>query len=497
MISAACQNQFFPDRWALLTGGAGMLSTAARGDGVDRDQAPAMRRGKDVMTALVSEPVARLAGDVAVPGDKSISHRALMIGAAAVGETVITGLLDGDDVRRTAAALRAMGVACGPEADGAWHVHGLGVGGFFEPDDVLDMGNSGTGARLLMGLVAGQPISAHFTGDASLRGRPMGRIAEPVTRMGARVIAREGGRMPLVVIGARDPLPISYAPPVASAQVKSAVLLAGLNAPGMTQVIEPRPSRDHTELMLRHFGGEVTVEDTDDGGRVITLAGQPELTACPVTVPGDPSSAAFPAVAALIAGGGDGDGGALAIPNIGLNPLRAGLYHTLAEMGADITITNRRAQAGEPVGDLTVRASRLTGITVPAARAPAMIDEYPVLAVAAAVASGETRLCGLAELRVKESDRLAAIADGLGRCGVGVEIDGDDLIIHGAGGAPPGGAEIEARMDHRIAMAFLVLGTACRAPVTVDDASQIGTSFPGFVELMGRIGARIHPADGG
>ncbi len=451
------------------------------------------------MTALVSEPVGRLAGDVAVPGDKSISHRALMIGAVAVGETVITGLLEGDDVRRTAGALRAMGVACGPEADGAWHVQGLGVGGLREPDDVLDMGNSGTGARLLMGLVATQPISAHFTGDASLRGRPMGRIAEPVIRMGARVISREGGRMPLVVIGARDPLPISYALPIASAQVKSAVLLGGLNAPGTTRVIEPRPSRDHTELMLRHFGADITVEPADDGGRVITLTGQPELTARPVTVPGDPSSAAFPAVAALIAGGGggDGDGDAVTIPNVGLNPLRAGLYDTLAEMGADITITNRRTQAGEPVGDLRVRASRLRGITVPAARAPSMIDEYPILAVAAAVASGETRMCGLAELRVKESDRLAAIADGLARCGVSVEIDGDDLIIQGAGGAPPGGAEIEARMDHRIAMAFLVLGIAARAPVTVDDASPIATSFPGFVELMGRIGAHIRPADDG
>ncbi len=447
------------------------------------------------MTALVSEPVGRLAGDVTVPGDKSISHRALMIGAVAVGETVISGLLEGDDVRRTAGALRAMGVACGPEADGAWHVQGLGVGGFHDPDDVLDMGNSGTGARLLMGLVATQPISVHFTGDTSLRGRPMGRIAEPVIQMGARVISREGGRMPLVVIGARDPLPICYTLPVASAQVKSAVLLAGLNAPGTTRVIEPRPSRDHTELMLRHFGADITVEPAGDGGRVITLAGLPELAAREVTVPGDPSSAAFPAVAALIAGGGGGGGDAVTIPNVGLNPLRAGLYDTLAEMGADITITNRRTQAGEPVGDLRVRASQLRGITVPAARAPAMIDEYPILAVAAAVASGETRMCGLAELRVKESDRLAAIADGLARCGIAVEIDGDDLIVQGAGTAPPGGGRVEARMDHRIAMAFLVLGIAARAPVTVDDASPIATSFPGFVELMGRIGARIRPAD--
>jgi len=443
------------------------------------------------MTALVSEPVGRLAGRVSIPGDKSISHRALMIGAAAVGETVITGLLEGDDVRRTAAALRAMGVECGAGPDGAWHVHGLGVGGLQAPDDVLDMGNSGTGARLLMGLVATQPIDAHFTGDASLRRRPMGRIADPVTRMGAEVIAREGGRMPLLVRGARDPLPISYQPPVASAQVKSAVLLAGLNAPGATRVIEKRATRDHTELMLRHFGAGIAVEQTDGSGRAITLTGQPELTARPVTVPGDPSSAAFPAIAALIA-----SDGAVSIPNVGLNPLRAGLYETLAEMGADIVIANRREQAGEPVGDLEVRASRLKGITVPAGRAPAMIDEYPILAVAAAFADGETRMCGLAELRVKESDRLAAIADGLSRCGVKVAIEGDNLIVNG-GGAPAGGAMIEARMDHRIAMAFLVLGTAAAAPVAVDDASHIGTSFPGFVELMAGLGARIRPADDG
>ena len=415
-----------------------------------------------------------------------------MIGAVAVGETVITGLLEGDDVLRTAAALRAMGIEAGPAGDGTWRVHGRGVGGLGEPDDVLDLGNSGTGARLLMGLASTHPIKAHFTGDASLRRRPMARIAEPVERMGARVIAREGGRMPLLVIGARDPRPIEYRLPVPSAQIKSAVLLAGLNAPGETSVIETRPSRDHTELMLRHFGAELTVVPTDEGGRHITLRGEPELMAREVVVPGDPSSAAFLAIAALTV-----DGSAITIGNVGLNPLRAGLFETLTEMGADIDFANRRALAGEPAADLTVRTSRLRGIVVPPERAPSMIDEYPILAVAAASAEGATRMQGLAELRVKESDRLAAIADGLARCGVKVEIEGDDLIVHGAGGRIPGAATVAALMDHRIAMSFLVLGMAAQAPVSVDDASHIGTSFPGFVELMGGLGAKISQSDAG
>jgi 3-phosphoshikimate 1-carboxyvinyltransferase len=443
------------------------------------------------VTALVSAPCTALAGDAAIPGDKSISHRALMIGALAVGETRITGLLEGDDVLRTAAALRLMGVVAERVGGAEWRVRGVGVGGLSEPDDVLDLGNSGTGARLLMGLVATHPFTAHFTGDASLRRRPMARIAEPVERMGATVIAREGGRMPLAVIGARSPMPIEYALPVPSAQVKSAVILAGLNAPGTTRVIETQPSRDHTELMLRHFGATLTVEDRKGGTRVISLAGQPELTARGVAVPADPSSAAFPGVAALIT-----EGSAVTTRGVGLNPLRAGLYETLREMGADIAYGNVREEAGEPVADLTFRASRLRAVDVPAERAPSMIDEYPILAVAAAFARGTTRMRGLAELRVKESDRLGAVVAGLEACGVRVSEDGDDLMIEGAGGPPAGGARIEARADHRIAMSFLVLGAGARAAVTIDDDSHIATSFPGFTGLMNRLGARIGPADG-
>ena len=442
------------------------------------------------MAALASRPCKALSGEIRVPGDKSISHRALMIGALAAGETVIHGLLEGDDVLRTAAALRLMGVEAERGADGDWRVSGVGVGGLSEPDDVLDLGNSGTGARLLMGLVSTHPFAAHFTGDASLRRRPMARIAEPIRRMGAQVIAREGGRMPLVVIGAAEPMPITYDLPVASAQVKSAVLLGALNAPGESWVVESRPSRDHTELMLRHFGAELKIEELQGGGRAIALKGEPELTARPVIVPGDPSSAAFPAIAALIV-----PGSTVTIRNVGLNPLRAGIYRTLEEMGADIAFGDRRTEAGEPVADLTVRAGRLKGITVPAARAPSMIDEYPILAVAAACAEGETRMCGLAELRVKESDRLAAIADGLTRAGARVSIEGDDLIVHGGGRAPKGGAAVETRMDHRIAMSFLVLGMAATDGMAIDDDGHIGTSFPGFVALMNGLGARIAAKD--
>jgi 3-phosphoshikimate 1-carboxyvinyltransferase len=418
-----------------------------------------------------------------------------MIGALAVGETVIVGLLEGDDVLRTAAALEKMGVGIvrgtGPGPT-TWRVHGLGVGGLLEPDDILDMGNSGTGARLMMGLVATHRMTAHFTGDASLRGRPMARIADPVRTMGATVIARDGGRMPLAVVGAQNPMPIDYELPVPSAQVKSAVLLAALNAPGKTTVIESRPSRDHTELMLRHFGADIQVEDTADGKRIITLNGQPELEARTVTVPGDPSSAAFPAVAALITPGSE-----IVIGNVGLNPLRAGLYQTLSEMGADIDFRDRREEAGEPVADLVIRAGPLKGIEIPAERAPSMIDEYPILAIAAAAAVGETRMCGLEELRVKESDRLAAIADGLAIIGVKAVIQGDDLIVHGTGGVIPGGGLVEARMDHRIAMSFLVAGMAAKDPVTIDDAAHIGTSFPDFVGLMNGLGAELREQDDG
>ncbi len=438
------------------------------------------------MTGLVSAPVKGLNGDVSIPGDKSISHRALMIGGMAVGETTIRGLLLGDDVLRTATALEAMGVSIKRESDDLWRVWGVGVGGLQEPDDVLDLGNSGTGARLLMGLVATHPIQVQFTGDASLRTRPMGRIATPLSQMGTQVIARDGDKMPLTVIGARMALPIEYVLPVPSAQIKSAVLLAGLNTPGETSVIETRPSRDHTELMLRHFGATLTVTDEAPDRRVITLTGQPELESKDVIIPGDPSSAAFPLVAALITPGSE-----ITIKNIGLNPLRIGLIDTLREMGANIDVTDARDQAGEPVADLIVRTSQLKGVTVPPKRAPSMIDEYPILAVAAATADGVTRMQGLAELRVKESDRLAAIADGLTACGIKVEIEGDDLVVTGAPDNIPGGAEIESRMDHRIAMSFLVMGMVAKGPVTIDDAEHIATSFPSFVPLMNEIGAKI------
>ncbi len=446
------------------------------------------------MSGLSSRSARNLAGDIRAPGDKSISHRALMIGAMAVGETTISGLLEGEDVRRTAAALAAMGVGVSQQESGVWRVQGVGVGGLAEPASVLDMGNSGTGARLLMGMLATHPFTVHMTGDESLCRRPMGRIAEPIERMGAQVIARDGGRMPLAVRGAADPVPIIYQPPVASAQIKSAVLLAGLNTPGQTTVIEPRPSRDHTELMLRHFGAELEIDEGSDGSRRITLTGQPELSARDVTVPGDPSSAAFPGVAALLV-----PGSVVTIRGVGLNPLRAGLFATLIDMGADITIGAQRIEAGEPVGDLTFRGGApgsLRGIDVPASRAPSMIDEYPILAVAAAFATGTTRMHGLAELRVKESDRLAAIARGLSLCGVKCAIEQDSLVVEGNGQKPPGGALVAAELDHRIAMSFLVLGIAAERPVEIDDGETIDTSFPDFAGLMNGLGASITEVGG-
>lgn len=441
------------------------------------------------MSGLSSGSAQHLAGDIRAPGDKSISHRALMVGAMAVGKTKIAGLLEGEDVRRTASALAAMGVGVSRRDNGDWHVQGVGVGGLAEPASVLDMGNSGTGARLLMGMIATHPFTSHMTGDESLCKRPMGRIAEPIQRMGAQVTAREGGRMPLAVQGALDPVPIAYQPPVASAQIKSAVLLAGLNTPGRTTVTEPRPSRDHTELMLRHFGAEIQIKEGPDGERITTLTGQPELTARDVFVPGDPSSAAFPGVAALLVPGSE-----VTIRGVGLNPLRAGLFGTLMEMGADITIASQRIEAGEPVGDLTFRGGSpgaLHGVDVPASRAPSMIDEYPILAGVAAFAAGTTRMHGLAELRVKESDRLAAIERGLTACGVTCAIEEDSLIVEGNGQRPAGGALVAAELDHRIAMSFLVLGLAAERPVQIDDGDTITTSFPGFAELMNGLGASI------
>lgn len=437
------------------------------------------------MTPLKSNPAGPLNAKAAVPGDKSISHRALIVGASATGETRIQGLLEGEDVMCTARALRALGVPVDDLGGGAWRVLGRGVGGLTEPASVLDMGNSGTGARLLMGLVASHGFGCVFSGDSSLASRPMERVMEPLRRFGAAFQARSGGRLPVTVTGTASPVPIEYEPPQASAQVKSAVLLAGLNAPGRTTVAEPLATRDHTERMLTTFGAEVTVESDGDGRR-ITIEGRPELTARDVVVPGDLSSAAFPMVAALLV-----PGSSIGLTSVGVNPLRAGILETLEDMGADIRLSNRRDEGGEPVADIAVRAGPLHGVVVPGSRAPAMIDEYPILAVAAAGAEGATRMEGLAELRVKESDRLAAMADGLAACGVEVEEGDDSLTIHGRDGPPAGGAEVTVNMDHRIAMAFLVLGMAAEAPVSVDDAGPIETSFPGFAALMNGLGARL------
>ena len=438
---------------------------------------------------LNSGSAGALKGRARVPGDKSISHRALMLGALAVGESEIHGLLEGEDVLRTAAAMRQLGGQAARGADGVWRARGRGIGGLAEADDVLDLGNAGTGTRLLMGLVAPYPMTTFFTGDASLRSRPMGRVAEPLRRMGAVVLTREGGKPPLAVIGTAAPLPIAYKLPVASAQVKSAILLAGLNTPGVTTVIEPEPTRDHTELMLQGFGVTVEVKQTPEG-RAVSVQGQPEISGRKIVVPADPSSAAFPLVAALIVPGSD-----ITLVDVGLNPNRIGLVTTLLETGASIEIENRRVEAGEQVGDLRVKHSTLKGITVPAERAPSMIDEYPILAVAAALAEGETRMLGLGELRVKESDRLGAMARGLSLCGVDVEEGKDWLLVRGTGKKPKGGATIAVNLDHRPAMSFLVLGMAAREPVAIDDGSPIDTSFPGFADLMNGLGAAIHPGD--
>jgi 3-phosphoshikimate 1-carboxyvinyltransferase len=435
-----------------------------------------------------ARPAAPLHGTVAVPGDKSISHRALMFGALAIGETRITGLLTGEDVLRTAGAMRALGAEVTKDADGTWRVAGRGIGGLTEPEDVLDMGNSGTAARLLCGILATHDLFAVMTGDASLRRRPMRRVIEPLSATGARFVAREGGRLPLSITGARDALPLEYRVPVPSAQVKSALLLAGLNARGTTRIEEPEATRDHSENMLRHFGATVSVEIAGVG-RIIELQGQPELFAADVVVPGDPSSAAFPIVAALLVAGSH-----VTIPGVGLNPLRTGLFTTLAEMGASVTVNNQRTEGGEPVGDLVVMGGSLAAVDVPGARAPTMIDEYPILAVAAACATGTSRLRGLKELRVKESDRLAATAALLAENGVKVEIEGDDMIVHGTGAPPAGGALVATHMDHRIAMSALVLGLVTQNPVRIDDGAFIDTSFPDFVALMNEAGAAISGA---
>ena len=447
----------------------------------------------DQPTPLEARSSGALTGKVRVPGDKSISHRALILGALAVGESRITGLLEGDDVLNTAKAMQALGVRVERQgnkdaSNGAatWSVRGVGVAGFAQPDAPLDFGNSGTGCRLVMGAVAGCPIVATFDGDASLRSRPMRRVLDPLQLMGARVgQASEGGRLPLSLQGARDPLPILYRTPVASAQIKSAVLLAGLSAPGVTTVIETEASRDHTELMLKHFGAQITSSREGSHGRRIALTGQPELHAADVVVPADPSSAAFPIVAALIVEGSD-----IVLTDVMTNPLRTGLLTSLREMGASIEQSELRGDAGEPMAQFRVRASKLRGVEVPPERAPSMIDEYLVLAVAAGFAEGTTVMRGLQELRVKESDRLEATAAMLRVNGVKVEIAGDDMIVEGRGHVPGGGL-VATHMDHRIAMSALVMGLASDKPVKVDDTAFIATSFPDFIPMMRRLGAEF------
>jgi 3-phosphoshikimate 1-carboxyvinyltransferase len=433
------------------------------------------------MTSGASGP---LTGEALVPGDKSISHRALILGALSVGETKITGLLEGQDVLDTAAAMRAFGADVVQHGPGAWSVHGVGVGGFSSPEGVIDCGNSGTGVRLIMGAMATTPITATFTGDASLSRRPMARVTDPLSQFGARITAREGGRLPITIEGAADALPIRYRSPVASAQIKSAILLAGLNAPGQTVVIEPEQTRDHSERMLAGFGAVVHAETTAEG-HVVTLQGQPELRAQTVAVPRDPSSAAFPVAAALIVPGSD-----ILVPGVSRNPTRDGLYVTLLEMGADISFENPREEGGEPVADLRVRHSQLKGVTVPESRAASMIDEFPILSVIASFAEGKTVMNGVSELRVKESDRIDAMARGLEANGVTVEETPDSMTVHGASGVRGGGRAV-THLDHRIAMSFLVLGLATDQPVQIDDAGPITTSFPDFVPLMTRLGARF------
>ena len=428
-----------------------------------------------------------LSGRVRVPGDKSISHRSLMLSALAVGESTVEGLLEGEDVLATAAAMRAMGADIVRDQNGRWTIHGVGVGGLLQPAQALDMGNSGTSTRLLMGLVASHPITATFIGDASLSKRPMNRVIEPLSQMGADFSASPGGRLPLMLRGLSPAVPIEYRLPVASAQVKSAILLAGLNTPGITRVIEPVPTRDHSERMLKGFGADLTVTVDADGARIIAIRGEAELKPQHIVVPGDPSSAAFPTVAALLVPGSD-----VVIENVGLNPTRAGLFEVLRMMGGDISFVDEREVGGEPVADLHVRGSSLRGIEVPPEIAPSMIDEFPVLFVAAAFAQGRTVTRGLEELRVKESDRLAVMAEGLRAIGARVEEHEDGLVIDGSGGEKlPGGATVAARLDHRIAMSFAVAGLVSRDAVTIDDMAPVATSFPIFTDLMTSLGAEV------
>lgn len=446
-----------------------------------------MHSSPDNPQPAISTFVKALSGTCAVPGDKSISHRALMLASLALGTTSIHGLLEGEDVLRTAEALRSCGVPITRHADGHWTVSGRGIGGLHEPTTVLDMGNAGTAVRLMMGMLCTYPFHVHFTGDASLCKRPMQRVMTPLEHMGASFWAREGGRLPLAMKGTANPLPINYTLPVASAQVKSAILLAGVNCAGTTTVVEKEPTRDHSERMLDFFG--IPVETRKEGeNTVISISGRPKQTPAErrLYVPADPSSAAFPIVAALLVPNSE-----VTVTDVCLNPLRTGLLDVLKLMGADITISNRREVGGEPVGDITAKSSQLREVDVPAHIAPSMIDEYPILAIAAACATGKSTMRGLSELRVKESDRLAAVIEGLRACGVEATESGDNLIVYGKGGAPRGGATITTHYDHRIAMSFLVLGMVTAEPVRVDDVRAIATSFPSFMPLMQNLGAAI------
>lgn len=433
-------------------------------------------------------PATPLKGTARIPGDKSMSHRSLMFGLLAKGRTTVTGLLEGEDVMHTADAVRALGGEVEKdEQSNTWYIDGIGLGELTQPSENIEMGNSGTSTRLLMGLIAGHKINATMQGDASLTKRPMSRVITPLEQMGASFTSSEGGRLPLTIHGSNELTPITYTLPVASAQVKSAIMLAGLNAQGVTTVIESKPTRDHTENMLRAFGTKIEIEELENGAQAIHLHGKPTLKPCDIAVYSDPSSAAFPAVAALLVPGSE-----IRLNNVGLNERRAGVFTTLIEMGGDITFENERESGGEPVADIIVRGTNtLKGITVPAERVPSMIDEFPVLSMAAACAQGTTYMSGLEELRVKESDRLSMVANGLKACGVNLEEGEDTLTIHGTGTPPIGGATIETALDHRIAMSFLILGMATEQPISIDDAAPIATSFPDFIELMSTLGAEF------
>ena len=444
------------------------------------------------MASITANLSTSLNGSIKIAGDKSISHRSIILGALSIGETTVEGLLESQDILATISAMQAFGAEIEKKADNKWHINGLGVGGLDEPTKVLDLGNSGTGVRLLLGVAASNPVTSFFSGDKSLSRRPMARVLKPLEMMGASFVSRSGGLLPLACSGPQTLQPIDYSLPVASAQVKSAILLAGLNTPGKTIVREPTPTRDHTERMLKQFGSKITIENDEQSHNIIMLEGENDLTGQDILVPGDPSSAAFPMVAGILA-----EGSRIEIKNVGINPLRFGLFEILNEMGAKTELIQKHDGVGEPTADIVVKASKLKGVTVPASIAPRMIDEYPILAVAAACASGTTRMLGLQELRVKESDRLAAMAIGLKACGVTVEETSDSLTVHGTGGQIDGGARIQTQLDHRIAMSFLTLGLNAKDPIIIDDGTTINTSFPGFVETMKSLGANLNFSDRG